>query len=239
MEHLSLYIVLTTICNFGLEKYVATIRALNIDNTDPIMRGFSADGKLLSDQFCSVYSLEGNEAKRTVSDLFMRHCFAAVMVSFLTLMGLKIPDDQLGVVGGSVVHIICVVASNAHGITQTPKRKTWNISSENIEFMPVASLLMPVLSLLNHSCDPNVVRHNYNGTVVLRAIQPIPKNSQVIYIFIIKQNTNGQTSFFDVKLLLACLGGKTNDSYAMTAYFHGVAPPLSTPLCVTHILYVL
>lgn len=186
MEHLSLCIVLTTICNLGLDRYVATIRALNADSADPIMRGFSADGKLLSDQFCSVYCLEGNESKRTVKNLFMRHCFAAVLVSLIGIMGLKIPDDQLGIIGESVVHIICVVASNAHEISQTTKRKTWNISNPDIEQMTVASLLMPVLSLLNHSCSPNVVRHNYNGIVVLRAIQPIPKNSQVIFIIIVE-----------------------------------------------------
>lgn len=185
MEHLSLFIFLTAVSKFGLEKYIATVRALNIDDTDPVMRGFNNNGKYLSDQFCSAYTLEGNETKRTVSDLFMRHCYAAVLVSFVRLVGLEIPDDQLGIVGESLVHIICAVASNAHGIAQYPERKTWTLNNLDI-FMPVASLLLPVLSLLNHHCDPNVIRHNYNGTVVLRALQPIPKNSQVIIFIIIK-----------------------------------------------------
>lgn len=179
MEHLPLYIFLTSICKLGLDKYVSSVHALNADNTDPIMRGFNAEGKYLSNQFCSVYTLEGNETKRPVNDLFMRYCYAAVIVSLLNQAGLKIPDEQLGIVGKSLVHIICVVASNAHGITQPSKHKTWNLCDKH-EFLPVASLLMPVLSLLNHSCDPNVVRHNYNGTIVVRAIQSISKNSQVI-----------------------------------------------------------
>lgn len=179
IEHLSLYICLTSICKLGLDKYISTVRALNADNTDPIMRGFNTDGKYLSNQFYSVYTLEGNENKRTVNDLFVRYCNAAVIVSLLNLAGLKIPNEQLGIVGKSLVHIICVVASNAHGITQPTKHKTWNLCLKN-EILSVASLLMPVLSLLNHSCDPNVVRHNYNGTIVIRAIQPISKNSQVI-----------------------------------------------------------
>lgn len=181
MEHLSLIIFLTSVTKLGLNEYVDTVRALSADSTDPIMRGFNAHGKYLSHEFCSTYTLEGNEKIRKVSDLFLRNCYAAVMVSFLTLVGLKIPDHQLGTVGESLVHIMCVVASNAHGITQQPQRKTWRLANQK-EFMPVASLLMPVLSLLNHHCDPNVVRHNYNGTIVLRAIQPIPKNSQVIII---------------------------------------------------------
>jgi len=181
MEHLSLYIFLKTVCKFGLDKYIATVCALNAEATDPMMRGFNNNGKYLSDQFCSVYTLEGNETKRTVSDLFLRNCYAAVMVSIMTLSGLQIPDHQLGIVGESLVHLICAVSSNAHGITQPPDRKTWSLVHKN-RFMPVASLLMPVLSLLNHHCDPNVVRHNYNGTIVLRAIQPISKDSQVIIV---------------------------------------------------------
>lgn len=177
MEHLSLYLFLTTFCKLGLEKYVSTVCALRSDNTDPMMRGF-ANGKYLSDEFTSVYTLEGNESKRKISDLFIRHCYAASIIASMIITGLKIPSHQLGIIGESLVHIICVVSSNAHAITQPPERKNWSLPNTK-RFMPVASFLLPVLSLLNHHCDPNVVRHNYNGTVVLRAIQPIPKDSQV------------------------------------------------------------
>lgn len=181
MEHLSLYIFLTAVCEFGLDKYISTVCGLNTDTTDLMMRGFNSSGKYLSNQFCSAYTLEGNETKRTVSDLFIRNCYAAVMVSLIKLTGLKISDHQLGIVGESLVHIICAVSSNAHEITQSLERKTW-ILSEKHKCIPIASVLMPVLSLLNHHCDPNVVRHNYNGTIVLRAIQPISKGSQVLII---------------------------------------------------------
>ncbi|KAL4149295.1 hypothetical protein QTP88_003274 [Uroleucon formosanum] len=181
MEHLSLYIFLKSVCKLGLDEYIATVCALNSDTTDPMMRGFNKIGKYLSDQFCSVYTLEGNETKRSVSDLFSRHCHAAVMVSIMTLAGLQIPNHQLGTVGESLVHIICAVSSNAHGITQPSDCEAQLKSSVGLDnkFIPVASLLMPVLSLLNHHCDPNVVRHNYNGTIVLTAIQPISKDSQL------------------------------------------------------------
>jgi len=186
MEHLSLNIFLKSVCELGLDEYIATVCALNADATDPMMRGFNSFGKYLSDQFCSVYTLEGNETKRSVSDLFSRHCHAAVMVSIIILAGLQIPHHQLGTVGESLVHIICAVSSNAHGITQpsdceTQLKLSLGLGIDN-RFIPVASLLMPVLSLLNHHCDPNVVRHNYNGTIVLTAIQPISKDSQVIIL---------------------------------------------------------
>ncbi|XP_050536215.1 SET and MYND domain-containing protein 4-like [Daktulosphaira vitifoliae] len=178
MEYLSMYIFLKTVSKYGLEEYVSLVRSLKVDMSDSIIRGFNKTGQYLSEEFCSTYSLEGNESKRTVSDLFIRHCYASVIVSCLKLGGLKIPDDLLGIIGESIVHLLCVVASNAHGITQPPNRNNWSLP-EMKEFMPVASILLPTLSLLNHHCDPNVVRHNYNGIVILRAIQPIPKNSQL------------------------------------------------------------
>lgn len=181
MEHLTMHIFFTSICELGLDQFIATVYTSNVSTADPIMKGFNNNGVYLSSQFCSAYALEGNETKRKVSDLFLRHCYAAVMVSFIRLSGLEIPDHQLGIVGESLVHILCVVSSNGHEIAQPSERKTWNLGVEH-EYLEVASLLLPVLSLLNHHCDPNVVRHNYDGTVVLRALKPIPKNSQVIYL---------------------------------------------------------
>lgn len=178
--YLSLKILLISIHEFGLDKYVANVRALNADITDPMMRGFNSDGKYLSDQMNSVYTLEGNEAKRSISDLFIRYCKAVTMISYLKLAGFIIPDHQLGTVGESLVHIICVVSSNAHEIIQPTRYKTWSFLNTS-NSVPVGNVLLPVLSLLNHHCDPNVVRHNYNGTVVLRAIKHIVKDSQVIY----------------------------------------------------------
>lgn len=177
MEHLTLHIFFTSICKLGLDQFIATVQASNVSTFDPIMKGFN-NGVYLSNQLYSTYALEGNETKRKVSDLFLRHCYAAVMVSFIKLAGLEIPDHQLGIVGESLVHILCVVSSNGHEIAQPSKRKTWNLSVEH-EYLEVASLLLPTLSLLNHHCDPNVVRHNYDGTIVLRALKPIPKNFQV------------------------------------------------------------
>jgi hypothetical protein len=39
----------------------------------------------------------------------------------------------------------------------------------------VGAAVFGVLSLLNHSCDPNVVRHSYGCTGVVRAIRTIRK----------------------------------------------------------------
>lgn len=37
----------------------------------------------------------------------------------------------------------------------------------------------PAFSLVNHSCDPNVVRHNYGKCVIFRSVRRIPKGEQL------------------------------------------------------------
>lgn len=177
LHYLAFYIVLTSIVKLGLDKYIDIVHALNANN-DPLMRGFNTNGQYLSEEFNTVYALEGNETKRTSRYLFMRYCYAAVIVSYLTLAGIEIPCHQLGKVGESVVHILCVVTSNAHGTNQPLEYKKWipELDSE----MTCAHMLMPLLSLINHSCDPNVVRQEFGQTLFLRAIQPIKKGCEVI-----------------------------------------------------------
>jgi len=176
LHYLAFYIVLTSIVKLGLDKYINIVHALNA-NSDPLMRGFNANGQYLSEEFNAVYALEGNETKRTSRYLFMRYCYAAVIVSYLTLAGIEIPHHQLSKVGESVVHILCVVTSNAHGTNQPLECRMWvpELDSE----MTCAHMLMPLLSLINHSCDPNVVRQEFGRTLVLRAIQPIKKGSEI------------------------------------------------------------
>jgi len=177
MQYLSFYIALKTVGKLGITKYIEIVNALN-NNSDPVMKGFNAKGKYLSDTFISVYTLEGNEAKRTDRYLFMKHCYTAVIVRYLALAGIEIPDNQLGKFGESILHILCVVTSNAHRILQPLEYSTW-IPAVGIN-MSRAHLLLPVLSLINHNCDPNVVRQEFDGTVFIRAIQPIKKGSEVI-----------------------------------------------------------
>lgn len=177
MQYLSFHIALKTVVKLGIEKYIEIVNALNT-NSDPVMRGFNDDGKYLSDTFNSVYALEGNESKRTDHYLYMKHCYAAVIVRYLALAGIEIPDNQLGKFGESIVHILCVVTSNAHRVLQPLEYSTW-VPAVGTN-MSRAHLLLPVLSLINHNCDPNVVRQEFNGTVVIRAIKPIEKGSVVI-----------------------------------------------------------
>lgn len=178
VEYLACYTALTSICKLGLDKYVDAVRALKDGTTDhPMTRGFNTDGKYLSDQFASVYTLEEKNISKSVGSIFWKYCHAAVMVQCMELAGIKIPNHQLCTVGESLVHLLFVTRTNAFNLIEY---YNLNDSENNMNVVPLGYLVLPVLNLLNHQCDCNVIRTNYDGTIVLRAVRPIKKGSQVI-----------------------------------------------------------
>lgn len=79
-------------------------------------------------------------------------------------------------IGGLLLKYLQVVPSNAHEVSEMLVDRSTGVT----ESYEVGGALYPLLSLTNHSCDPNVVRHSHNGdTVVLTAIQFIPSGEQV------------------------------------------------------------
>lgn len=138
----------------------------------------------LTDIFYSIYALSGNETKRTVSNLFFMHCTASMMVSLLLLNDYYIPPNLLGIVGQSIVHLLCVVNLNSYASIERPKyiNKTNDVVFGQLEtFNTVALILCSLHSLINHSCDPNVIVQTYGGIEVTRAVQPISRGNQVNY----------------------------------------------------------
>lgn len=173
----------------GIDRYCSMVQEHN-DKTNLIIsnpngRNGGHDSTSAMDAFHSVYSLGGNETKRTVSNLFFMHCTASMMVSLLLFNGYHIPSDLLGTVGESLVHLLCVVNLNSYASNELTKY-VGNTGVDAPEFCDqpatlntVALILCSTYSLINHSCDPNVIVHTYNGLEVTLAVQPISKGSQV------------------------------------------------------------
>ncbi|XP_014279154.1 SET and MYND domain-containing protein 4 [Halyomorpha halys] len=164
----------------------------------PSRKGF-IDNVYFSDSYKSIHNLEGNTDLRNVSYLFGRSLFAACILHILdvnTNFFQKGSVDKVFVqrklqeleeegnlrwdkvfAGGLILKYLQSMASNAHEISEMrliPGNETKTESSE------IGSAAYSLLSLINHSCDPNVVRHSYFGsTVVLRAIQVIKRGEQI------------------------------------------------------------
>lgn len=163
---------------FGMDRYCSLVQECN---------GFKLTNSIESNKnfmnnFHSIYALDGNESKRTVSNLFFMHCTASMMLSLLLLNDFHIPTNMLGTVGESLVHLLCVVNLNSYGSVELPTyigENYGDMFNQSSTLNTVALVLCSVYSLINHSCDPNVIVQTYGGIEVTRALQPIPKGSQV------------------------------------------------------------
>jgi SET and MYND domain-containing protein len=154
-------------------------------------KGFNNDGTYSSSDYSPIYWLVGNTVKRSVGDLFRRAVIAACILKCLGTMTDFFPIDttspsessrQKWLVGGLLLRHLQNLPCNAHEVSEFIR-----IEAENDkEGMPtwksneIGSAAYAMLSLVNHSCDPNVVRHSYRGdTAVLRAIRPVARGEQV------------------------------------------------------------
>lgn len=170
------FIQLTNV--MGVDRYCSAVRAHHNGGDDD-----GADGAR-DPVFRSVYGLDGNESKRTVANIFSMHCTASMIVSVLLLNGFRVPLDALGTVGESLVHLLCVSNLNSHASS----KPVWHAGRGGAASGPsrfsatldaVALVLCSTYSLINHSCDPNVIVQTHDGVEVIRVVQPISKGSQV------------------------------------------------------------
>lgn len=161
----------------GIDRYCSLVQNYNESKIT-----FDKNNKYLMDTFYSIYGLKGNEMKRTVSNLFFMYCTASMIVSLLLLNEFHIPPDALGTIGESLVRLLCIANLNSYVSVEFPKyiSKSSNIAfNQPAVYNSVSLILCSIFSLINHSCDPNVIVQTHDGIEVTRAIQPILKGSQV------------------------------------------------------------
>ncbi|XP_050534330.1 uncharacterized protein LOC126901694 isoform X2 [Daktulosphaira vitifoliae] len=139
---------------FGIESYCSQVEEFEKNRSN----GINFHEIMMTDQFYSIYGLQGNENTRSVENLFFIYC-------------------------KSLVHLLCITNLNSYVSMELPagysSRKTINIPNACTNLTTITLILSPLYSLINHSCDPNVIVHTYDGIEVTRALQPIPKGSQL------------------------------------------------------------
>lgn len=132
------------------------------------------DTKYRSDRYKEIHNLVANTEMRSISDLFERSVAASIIFNLVknhtnffnsqksenTFKELLLLHMQTG-------------PCNFHEITELTPKMNGTYEPEEI-----ASGAYSFLSLLNHSCSPNVTRFCYGSTLVLRAIQSIKKGEQ-------------------------------------------------------------
>ncbi|XP_033231350.1 SET and MYND domain-containing protein 4-like [Belonocnema kinseyi] len=165
----------------SLEKLRAEL--IEIDSCeDPRTKGFSQDGKLYSNKYRSIYSLVTNTEKRSLPDIFGRAMNAAFIVYFIAThtsffeqtfdkndLTSMILNEDVMFVGGLILRHQQIIPSNMHTFGE----------ERSLDSADRGSAALPFYSLINHSCDPNVSRNSLAEHVVLYALYPMEKGTQL------------------------------------------------------------
>lgn len=134
-----------------------------------------AKGVYESGKYEEIHELIGNEHVRLVPDIFTRACGVAVKFTLLKkhTQFFETPAQE-DVFKELLLKNSMVASSNFHQLSELCGRQGGAFQIEEI-----GAGAYSFLSLLNHSCNPNVVRHCYGSTLVLRALRPIKKGDQL------------------------------------------------------------
>ncbi|KOX74156.1 SET and MYND domain-containing protein 4 [Melipona quadrifasciata] len=110
---------------------------------------------------------------RAIEAIFLAKCFTFVL-SEMDVVCLKESSIFLAV---AMLHNLQVINCNAYEIVENiydKKTHAW-------EPRHIGGAIYPSVSLTNHSCYPNVVRHSYpSGIVALRALRFIGKGTEIL-----------------------------------------------------------
>lgn len=108
-----------------------------------------------------------------ISDIDEKQLVLYAQMANLVVLILQIPDINIKEIAENFSKFAC----NAHTIC-------------DVELRPIGTGLYPVISILNHSCFPNAVLTFEGKLAVIRAVQRIPKNTEVLISYI---DTAGST----------------------------------------------
>lgn len=126
-----------------------------------------------SENYKEIHQLVANTEKRSVSDLFERATVAAVLTHLMDMKTDLFEEFDVNAFQEVLMLHLQTAPSNFHEITEA----VYTDGSYQLE--EVGAGAYSFLSLLNHACSANVVRHCYGTAIVLRALRPIPQGEQL------------------------------------------------------------
>ncbi|XP_053130535.1 SET and MYND domain-containing protein 4 [Hemicordylus capensis] len=162
--------------------------------------GCDADGRYRG-SYRAVFSLLPHTEKHSPEARFLGGLTAAALCRGLgdagrsaLLPGERTPESQeepsaaetspgLMVFGEAVLRHMLQLQSNSQAITALRESGSGGGPVTSREQVRLAAALFPVLSLLNHSCDPNTSVTFSSTTAEVRALQPIPRGQEILHCY--------------------------------------------------------
>ncbi|CAG0889173.1 unnamed protein product [Darwinula stevensoni] len=134
-----------------------------------------------------VKRLVSHEKERPAGDLFKRTVTAVFLLNCLEIGGLFQDEDGESAqnrVGALLLRLLQSLSCNAYEISELWVRNEEVSRGERVQ---IGGAVYPTVSLLNHSCDPNVIRISHGSSCAVVAIQPIQPGHEILdnygYVF--------------------------------------------------------
>ncbi|PVD33736.1 hypothetical protein C0Q70_04996 [Pomacea canaliculata] len=155
---------------------------------DLSLLGCDQNGVYDSENYATMYHLVNHSEKRSPKDLWPRAVNAVFLLKSLMQMSFFPPytEDEgeaqkrthdACYIGGHILRHLQMLPCNAHEVSEMQVNIQEPSQSQTLE---IGSAIYPVLSLINHSCDPSVVRHSYGDVCIVRSIRNISKGEELL-----------------------------------------------------------
>ncbi|XP_059482634.1 SET and MYND domain-containing protein 4 [Neocloeon triangulifer] len=142
------------------------------------------DEKYDSRDLSNFFTLVSHTERRSPRDLLQRSLMAHFLLGGLSkggyfgeksALGAELGADQ-ALVGGALLQALQITQFNSHEVSELVSRN----NDAEPKSLFIGGAVYPTLALLNHSCNPSVMRyHAPGGVVVVRAVRPIQPGEDV------------------------------------------------------------
>ncbi|XP_060115521.1 SET and MYND domain-containing protein 4 [Heteronotia binoei] len=162
--------------------------------------GCDAEGQYRS-SYRAIFSLLSHAKKHSPEFLFLCSLSVAALCkrlgesSLAALVWEKSPPEsqegatpaeaspELEILGEAMLKHVLQLRCNAQAITTVRKSGSGDKLVTSKKQVRLAVALFPVVSLLNHSCDPNITVTFSSSTAEIRALQPVAKGQEILHCY--------------------------------------------------------
>jgi SET and MYND domain-containing protein 4 len=183
ISHLAYKIIASTNID-NLRRHAAI--SLNDDNEQEIIetytRSLKIESNFTTNGYSSVFYLISNSNQAHINDSFSYSLTAILLANYFVNCNKSLNKSDIRIIGSLILRHIKQIICNAHAITQILSKDDKYKETSDSNQIKYATAIYPCVSLMNHSCDPNVIcsfKANSNE-IVIKATRLIPKNNQVL-----------------------------------------------------------